>query len=576
MRSKFLSKVLILLSTLTLVSCGNYISPFSSLSSDSKESNTSSEPSIEPVFDKSKIKGVNMNYELVTSSSGLVEGDLYTFMSFDDYGHVMANTTSINNRFQRTFTLDNDTPLGDDDVLYVEYDETSNGGTFLTTNYAGDDGYLNTTLTTSKNYLQVISVLDDYAYFDITFNTDETADIVFKGKSSRNHVRYNKSNSCFSCYNSNSDVAPIYLYRVVDHDPTYEIDLDYTALVNMSKKYYTGNNGKITVGDVDYEYYRTVRASNNSAGYTFRMLDVNYPYADGGYPSAFYNISPIYGITKISLNYKAADDVKIVYFKDVTNEQSATLDASIDYVDGSVNMSNANFFKILTDGGDVFINSIHIEYTGVVSSYIGSKTYSENRKDVSMYSGTITEGVTKEMYISPTETKTYVYHTTEYVKNNIGSFNLSDICYITPTDVCNYYMAFHAFPCNYYDKDEASLYNSTFGSYGRISQTFDRTNGYATAVPYNNKEGSSKPIYYELDIDVTGVYTTSNRQVGRVIAWEYGFSVYSTSSEHKSVCVYTDDHYSTFMEYNNMGGFSPRFNAERKVVFTPYCKLITI
>ena len=60
--------------------------------------------------------------------------------------------------------------------------------------------------------------------------------------------------------------------------------------------------------------------------------------------------------------------------------------------------------------------------------------------------------------------------------------------------------------------------------------------------------------------------------MGRVVIWEYGFSCYTDGTSIAPVCVYTDDHYATFQEYNCMGGFAHRFNGERTVtnkVHTP-------
>jgi len=76
---------------------------------------------------------------------------------------------------------------------------------------------------------------------------------------------------------------------------------------------------------------------------------------------------------------------------------------------------------------------------------------------------------------------------------------------------------------------------------------------------------SGYPDYYELDFDVDGTYTTSSRGVGRLVAFQEGFE--ATGYSNKPVIVYTDDHYSTFMEYNNYGGFETRFNGESYATF---------
>ena len=191
------------------------------------------------------------------------------------------------------------------------------------------------------------------------------------------------------------------------------------------------------------------------------------------------------------------------------------------------------------------------------------------------YSDELQEGSTKEMYVSKTEKKTYVYHSSNYLLNNINDIDMDKICYTSPIDVSNYYMAFHTFPANYYFKDDdySYEYKNAFGEYARLVSEYSRTSGYALSVPCNTAPGSSRPIYYELDIDLDGNYSTSSRGVGRVVIWKYGFSCYSTSKEEVPVCLYTDDHYFTFREYNNMGEFMPRFDATGNLSGKKYCPL---
>ena len=79
--------------------------------------------------------------------------------------------------------------------------------------------------------------------------------------------------------------------------------------------------------------------------------------------------------------------------------------------------------------------------------------------------------------------------------------------------------------------------------------------GYARSVPW-----SGSGYYYELDVDVDGKYQTSNRGTGRIVAWESGFD--ATGYDNSPVCLYTDDHYNTWLEYLNNGTWSYRFNGE--------------
>ena len=65
-------------------------------------------------------------------------------------------------------------------------------------------------------------------------------------------------------------------------------------------------------------------------------------------------------------------------------------------------------------------------------------------------------------------------------------------------------------------------------------------------------------------------YSSNSRGVGRVVGWQYGFddAKGATNYDDAPVCVYTDDHYATFLEYLNAGSFGVRFNAE--MLRTPY------
>ena len=78
-------------------------------------------------------------------------------------------------------------------------------------------------------------------------------------------------------------------------------------------------------------------------------------------------------------------------------------------------------------------------------------------------------------------------------------------------------------------------------------------------VPYN----SNGLVYYEFDIALDSSYRTNSRGVGRVVMFLNGFS--ATGYDSSPVAVYTDDHYATFQEFNNLGQFLPRFNAESRI-----------
>ena len=382
---------------------------------------------------------------------------------------------------------------------------------------------------------------------------------------------------------TNNGTEPLYVFKYVP-----KIDVNFTLnsgnLTGISTKYTTGNYGSLTVNSNKYEFYR---AYGHKSDYAFRLIHKDYYYSDHGYPSSFYNTSPIYGVYKLDITYKATSGLKVGYSKDVGVESYQTLAAASAYTTASVTFTTSNFFKIMSNGSDAYVQSIVVHYDDTYAPYNTEKvTYSQNRKSYSVYSGSYTPGVTtKTMYVSATETKTYTYYTYAYVNANKASLNLDAIALTDPVDVCNYFEAFGCAPANYGQTNFSTTFRdgvavpsrdnvkALFGNKARCMSKYNRTDGYAVAVPFNSGSGFA---YYEFDIDTDGTYSVTSRQVGRVVAWDYGFSCYSNFSDRLPVCVYTDDHYATFQEYNNMGGFSPRFDAERNLTGTKHTALTTI
>ena len=159
--------------------------------------------------------------------------------------------------------------------------------------------------------------------------------------------------------------------------------------------------------------------------------------------------------------------------------------------------------------------------------------------------------------------KTYTYYTLEYVQNNPSVAD--DAAMVDPVDVANYYSIFGVAPANYALKGNNTAINAVKSAFGtskaRIVQYFSRTDGYATAIP-NVNAGSG---YVELDLDIDGNYSTSSRGVGRIVGWTYGINNSAYGNGSYIVCTFTDDHYATFQEFNNLGEFLPKFDAEQKI-----------
>ena len=509
-------------------------------------------------------------YELVTSLSEINSSDIYTISS----AKTESGYVRLKSRIALSCRAIDNAILYNEEILQLKFIQSGDYYHIQTLNYTDDNGYLYGSKTTKDNEMYIDP--DNASDISLSFNASGAAEMFCDASGITKKMCFysDASSSAFNFYikYNNADKLPVYIYKYVPSSIETKI-IDSSTVASMSNKYSNGNYGKFANGGTTYEYYRGVKST--SSEYAFKLVSVNYYYNDHGFSGCFYNTyaSPIFGIKKIEVTYKAASGIKVGYSKNAGELTTSTLDPSSSYVTSSVDVDKMNFFKVMTNGSDAFIKEITLTYTNNTVSYSSTAEYTGSRKSVSAYSGTLIDGVsTATMYISSTETKTYTYYSKQYCYENYASINKDEAFMIDPVDVCNYYIAFHIFPANYVTSGEKSTYGSKFGSYARQVSTYTRTDGYATAVPYNKQPGKSTPIYYELDINLDGTYSLSSRQTGRVVVWEYGFSCYSDGNTIDPVCVYTDDHYATFQEYNCMGGFAERFNSERTLlgyVYTP-------
>ncbi len=154
-------------------------------------------------------------FTLITSTSDLEVGKSYLITSGTS-GTVktMSKSSNNNNRPCVDLTVSNNKLTRGSNALSVTLGGSSGAYTFKTENYDGTAGYLNATNTTGSNYLKIVSTLDNYAYFSISFSND-AAVITCTGKTSRNIVRYNPNNGSpiITCYTSGQ--SPVYLWKEV-------------------------------------------------------------------------------------------------------------------------------------------------------------------------------------------------------------------------------------------------------------------------------------------------------------------------------------------------------------------------
>lgn len=361
-----------------------------------------------------------------------------------------------------------------------------------------------------------------------------------------------------------------------------QIVLDSNVSSATSNRYSTGNYGYFTYQNYTFDYYRT--AYSNYESYFLKMLSLSYRNALGGMLS---NYDAIPDILSIEVSYYVENigskNPRLYYgsynqlhdYKEM-NQSLKTIQFVADFKAND----NIQYFRFETGDATLYLNSMTIRYLN--QSEANERTYASSgeglyRINPSYYTGNLKEGAS---FTLPVETekvgnsyqviseKTYYYYSYSYLESHPELVDLGT--YTDPSDVANYFNAFHTYPANYVSKSEYSSAKSIFGTDTRIWSYYERTDGYATVVPYRNGE-EGVPRYYELDIDLDGSYSNTSRGVGRLVVWLDGWDV--DNYDNNPVTVYTDDHYATFQEYYNNGNFSYRFNAitsSRRSNFTNY------
>lgn len=337
--------------------------------------------------------------------------------------------------------------------------------------------------------------------------------------------------------------------------------------------YSTGNYGHDLVDGYDYEFYRAIQSSGN----LMTLLPNLGSTSDGSAPGAFYNISSLDQISSLKITYytslSSGANPTISFGTTPLNHVTSSLPLSTTTTSQTFASLSAAYFKVQTSEARLTIVKIELttSQTGTTPSFTYNGTTNIRINPVT-YQNTLYEGAQIAVpsqgyydgtYFIKTAEKIYTYYSYQYIVQNPA---LADIAsYTEPSEIAAYYTAFKTWPANYVVRTNYSSAYNLFGEDARCVSTYDRTDGYATAIPYQ-VDGSSKPLYHELDVAMDASYSSNNRGVGRVVCWQYGFAW--SGYDSNPVAVYTDDHYATFQEYLNTGEYGTRFNAEMGL--TPY------
>ncbi len=381
----------------------------------------------------------------------------------------------------------------------------------------------------------------------------------------------------------------------------------YTFLpVDLTGETFTINCASISSGG---NYAQNWSNGANVSGYRIGGYRVGSTYSTIQPDDSFYAATPYHGREGAIYNFSPINDIKalvVTYYtagsyKTTPKAPNITfgLDKKcVDYkytleptdrneVEVTVNVNGAGFDYFSFNSGDypTTIKTIEVVYTAGTAQAIGAVAESGKNKvrlNPITYTGVKVPGETKVTvpidvkYDEATKTytvikeKEYTYYTSTYVRNHPEVKN--DATMIDPIDVCNYYTIFSTWPANYAEKSGSINVNSIYSIFGKDTRQvsiYNRTDGYATSVPWRGTEK-----YYELDIDVDGTYSTSGRGSGRVVAWKSGFN--ANGYDNSPVCLYTDDHYNTWLEYYNNGTWSNRYNGEGNITGVSFSAPTTV
>lgn len=359
--------------------------------------------------------------------------------------------------------------------------------------------------------------------------------------------------------------------------------LSFTSSVSLSgsTSYASGNFATPSYMGTEYSIYRAYHKKNSD--YFLKLIAPTYSSSS---PGDFMNMDAIKGIRKMSITYQCANNA--VGSISVGKDAFLGTDVSMPFSSSSVTKEfifsgTNNYFSISADKGDITIYSLTIYYTddaNVPTNVLknsGTGQYRINPKD---YSNGLKAGTEAKIPMDVTFTssgysvntyKTYKYYSLSDVQADASL--ASAAAYTDPIDVANYFLAFHTYPANYGVSGKISSVSSIFGDKTRQVSSYSRTSGYVNYLP-TKRNGSSISTYYECDIDVTGTYSTSSRGVGRVVVFTGGLD--ATGYDSSYCAVFTDDHYFSFQECNNLGGWNPRFDAEGYITNTEWGNATTL
>lgn len=147
-------------------------------------------------------------WNLVTDVSNISSGDKVIVVNTSK-NVAMSTTQNKNNRGQVSITIDNDVATINENVQQLTIEDGTKDNSFA---FSTGSGYLYAA-SSSSNYLRTESSKSDNSSWTITIASSGDAIIKAQGSNTKNSLKYNSSNSIFSCYASGQLAVQLYKYE---------------------------------------------------------------------------------------------------------------------------------------------------------------------------------------------------------------------------------------------------------------------------------------------------------------------------------------------------------------------------
>lgn len=255
-------------------------------------------------------------YEKVTDVSSLEAGASVIIVN-ESKSVALSKTQNSNNRGQASITINNGviTPSSEVAILTLGGNAT-NGWSFYD---ADKNGYLYAA-SSSSNYLKTQTNNNDNGLAVINISPSGDATIKFKGKNTRNLLRYNSSNKIFSCYSSGQD--PVQIYKLQSNPKT--------STTTTFGENYDNKTFKVLVGQENSFTAPTATFSPNNATGTLTYSSDNTTAIDVNSETG-------------ELTFKAIGKATITAtFSGDDNYSASSASYTVDYSDGRIVISNDN------------------------------------------------------------------------------------------------------------------------------------------------------------------------------------------------------------------------------------------